>query len=101
MLRCFRMPRIKLHIPKLWFLPVLLLVMLVLVLVLVLVLLLLLLLVVVVVVLLLLLLLLMLMLVQRLPFHAAPPNFGPQRPQTLPLALERLHPPGVLARGPC
>jgi len=94
------MPRIKLHIPKLWFLPVLLLVMLVLVLVLVLVLLLLLLLVVVVVVLLLL-LLLMLMLVQRLPFHAAPPNFGPQRPQTLPLALERLHPPGVLARGPC
>ena len=100
MLRCFRMPRIKLHIPKLWFLPVLLLVMLVLVLVLVLVLLLLLLLVVVVVVLLLL-LLLMLMLVQRLPFHAAPPNFGPQRPQTLPLALERLHPPGVLARGPC
>ena len=100
MLRCFRMPRIKLHIPKLWFLPVLLLVMLVLVLVLVLVLLLLLLLVVVVVVLLLL-LMLMLMLVQRLPFHAAPPNFGPQRPQTLPLALERLHPPGVLARGPC
>ena len=100
MLRCFRMPRIKLHIPKLWFLPVLLLVMLVLVLVLVLVLLLLLLLVVVVVVVLLL-LLLMLMLVQRLPFHAAPPNFGPQRPQTLPLALERLHPPGVLARGPC
>ena len=97
MLRCFRMPRIKLHIPKLWFLPVLLLVMLVLVLVLVL----LLLLVVVVVVVLLLLLLLMLMLVQRLPFHAAPPNFGPQRPQTLPLALERLHPPGVLARGPC
>ena len=57
--------------------------------------------VVVVVVVLLLLLLLMLMLVQRLPFHAAPPNFGPQRPQTLPLALERLHPPGVLARGPC
>ncbi len=100
MLRCFRMPRIKLHIPKLWFLPVLLLVMLVLVLVLVLVLLLLLLLVVVVVVVLLL-LMLMLMLVQRLPFHAAPPNFGPQRPQTLPLALERLHPPGVLARGPC
>ena len=49
----------------------------------------------------LLLLMLMLMLVQRLPFHAAPPNFGPQRPQTLPLALERLHPPGVLARGPC
>ena len=95
MLRCFRMPRIKLHIPKLWFLPVLLLVMLVLVLVLVLLLLL------VVVVVLLLLLLLMLMLVQRLPFHAAPPNFGPQRPQTLPLALERLHPPGVLARGPC
>jgi len=91
------MPRIKLHIPKLWFLPVLLLVMLLLVLVLVL----LLLLVVVVVVLLLLLLMLMLMLVQRLPFHAAPPNFGPQRPQTLPLALERLHPPGVLARGPC
>ena len=72
----------------------------VLVLVLVLVLLLLLLLLVVVV-LLLLLLMLMLMLVQRLPFHAAPPNFGPQRPQTLPLALERLHPPGVLARGPC
>ena len=95
MLRCFRMPRIKLHIPKLWFLPVLLLVMLVLVLVLVLLLLL------VVVVVVLLLLLLMLMLVQRLPFHAAPPNFGPQRPQTLPLALERLHPPGVLARGPC
>ena len=92
MLRCFRMPRIKLHIPKLWFLPVLLLVMLVLVLLLLLV---------VVVVVLLLLLLLMLMLVQRLPFHAAPPNFGPQRPQTLPLALERLHPPGVLARGPC
>ena len=89
------MPRIKLHIPKLWFLPVLLLVMLVLVLVLVLLLLL------VVVVVVLLLLLLMLMLVQRLPFHAAPPNFGPQRPQTLPLALERLHPPGVLARGPC
>ena len=100
MLRCFRMPRIKLHIPKLWFLPVLLLVMLVLVLVLVLVLLLLLLLLLLLV-LLLLLLLLMLMLVQRLPFHAAPPNFGPQRPQTLPLALERLHPPGVLARGPC
>ena len=95
MLRCFRMPRIKLHIPKLWFLPVLLLVMLVLVLVLLLLLLLL------VVVVVLLLLMLMLMLVQRLPFHAAPPNFGPQRPQTLPLALERLHPPGVLARGPC
>ena len=100
MLRCFRMPRIKLHIPKLWFLPVLLLVMLVLVLVLVLVLLLLLLLLLLLV-LLLVLLMLMLMLVQRLPFHAAPPNFGPQRPQTLPLALERLHPPGVLARGPC
>ena len=99
MLRCFRMSRIKLHIPKLWFLPVLLLVMLVLVLVLLL--LLLLLVVVVVLLLLLLLLMLMLMLVQRLPFHAAPPNFGPQRPQTLPLALERLHPPGVLARGPC
>jgi len=64
------MPRIKLHMPQLWFLPVLLLVMLVLVL------------------LLLLLLLVVLLLVRRLPFHAAPPNLGPQRPQTLPLALE-------------
>ena len=33
-------------------------------------------------------LVLLLLLVRRLPFHAAPPNLGPQRPQTLPLALE-------------